>query len=269
MCLRRMIEVLKSKDKEEIARLTTQLEDSRKTKYIHPQEQFWNNKYPTALITYGGRYMPRLKPDSPFDKIDIPVQLFITPNDQVIQNDIKAYGLGVKDPFKCNEDILQLYRHTRTKPLNPYRYEFDQPNTGVPEFWFFPHELRFAKKGDCDDWGNELASYLIAAGVPRFRVRNYGGYTWGNYGHLTVYVLADDLTTWYHLNSTTPINTITQTKLEEFPKHGDPNDEFGIRDGWFSFNDMYAWHTFKTDMAATSFMKRPGFLKNIKIEAMV
>jgi hypothetical protein len=219
--------------------------------YSHPMEKFWNEKRPYADIKYTGRYLPM----SRTIKISIPVQLYVTPKDTDIINDIKAHNLVVKNQNSCNDDIVNIYRHTRTKLINPYKYEYDKKLLDVPEFWFFPFELRKVKKGDCDDWGNELASYLIAAGVPRFRVRCACGDTWSGGGHHTVYVLADDFKTWYHLNSTTGIKQINQKKLEEFPKANDSNDLIGIKNVWFSFNDKYAWSEFETKTTKEEFEK--------------
>ena len=229
-------------------------------------EEYWNSKYPKKNISYHGRYMPNLQ-EGKFrrKKLEIDVRLFVQPNDWVIQEDIINNRLNVKDPARCNNDILKIYKHTRTKPLNPYRYVHDGPNVGVSEFWYFPHELREAKKGDCDDWGNELASYLIAAGVPAFRVRCVAGITYSGFGHLTVYVLADDLKTWYHLNSTNPIGMIPN-KFDKLPQNGDLVDKIGIKDVWFSYNNIYSWHVFKTDVAADSYKDAPGFLKHITIQ---
>lgn len=232
-------------------------DENFKLSYSSPMEKYWNEKRPYADVKYSGRYLPMSS-----KKISIPVQLYITPNDTAIISDIKMYRLQVKNPLTCNEDIVKIYLHTRTKPSNPYRYQYDIENLGVPEFWFFPFELRSAKKGDCDDWGNELASYLIAAGVPRYRVRCVVGNTWSGIGHHTVYVLGDDLKTWYHLNSTTGSNYIRGKKLEEFPLSNEPEDTIGIKNVWFSYNDKHAWNEFETEMDASAFKKQ---IKNIVI----
>lgn len=233
-------------------------EENFRISYIHPMAQYWNERRPYADIKYAGRYLPM----STSKKISIPVQLYVTPNDTDILKDIKTYGLKIKDPLNCNIDIVKIYRHTRTKPSNSYRYQYDEVALGVPELWFFPFELRFAKKGDCDDWGNELASYLIAAGVPRYRVRCVVGNTWSGGGHHTIYVLADDLKTWYHINSTTGISNIRQKKLTDFPKSNDSSDDIGIKDVWFSYNDKHAWNEFESEMSASKFKKE---VKNVII----
>lgn len=212
-----------------------------KVYYAQTMQQYWENRHPKADIVYKGRPLPFQKTN-----IEIPVQLFVQASDFVIKNDIIKNDLMVKDSYNCNDTILKIYKYTRTKPLNPYRYDYDDVQFGIPELWLFPFELRNAKKGDCDDWGNELASYYIAAGVPSWRVRCVAGTTWDGYGHLTVYVLADDFKTWIHTNSTTPIALINYIKdLIELPTSNDSKDRIGIEKVWFSYNNESAWHEFE------------------------
>jgi hypothetical protein len=121
-------------------------------------------------------------------------------------------------------------------------------------------------KGDCEDYGNSLASHLIAAGVPHFRVRAVCGNCWGynGSGHLTVYVLGDDLKTWYHINSTSTGSEYSN--LTQCPKSNDPNDLIGIKDVWFSYNDQYSWSVFESVYSEDDFNKQAG--NKIKITPM-
>lgn len=202
-----------------------------------------NARHAIVNLTYTGRVFPNSS-----NKMDVPIQLFIDTNDPVIKKDVKDYGLEVSNQFVCNDKILEIYKFTRNNPRNPYRYEQDSANIGIPEFWLFPFELRFAGKGDCDDWGNELASYLLTSGVPSFRVRCVAGNCRGynGTGHLTVYVLGDDLKTWYHVNSTTPPSMLTAIKkLESLPNSQDDKDLIGIKNVWFSYNNEYCWSDFE------------------------
>ena len=213
-----------------------------------PEKEYWNTRKPQADIYYRGRTIPLTK-----EMISNDVKVFITPNDAKIQNDIKKYGLLVKDEKSCNKDILKIYKHTRTKTINPYKYKYDNQSFGIGEYWMFPFELQAMKSGDCDDWSHELVSYLIGAGVPNWRVRVVCGTTYSNFGHSTVYVLADDLKTWKHLNSTTPISMITQSDLMQMPNSNNSADTIGIKNVWFSFNDEFAWHTFETNAGRDEF----------------
>ena len=81
------------------------------------------------------------------------------------------------------------------KKINPYKYQEDPDQFKTDDVWLFPYELRKTGLGDCEDWAIELASYLIAAGVPNWRVRVVIGVTYNGGGHATVYILRDDLQT--------------------------------------------------------------------------
>jgi hypothetical protein len=214
----------------------------------HPRKKYWDNRKPKANITYAGRVVPTM--DIP---VELDVTLLITPTDFEIHDDIKKNKLYVKDPLKCNANILKIYKHIQK---SYYEYAFDDKQFGLPELWLYPYETRETQRGDCDDWGITIASYLIAAGVPNWRVRIVCGTTWTGDGHLTVYTLADDLKSWHHINSTTPIEWIKQKKLTDMPKSNDSNDEIGIKDVWFSFNNYGAWHVFETSSAKKTYNKK-------------
>ena len=83
-------------------------------------EEYWNKKRPFANISYSGRVIPILN-----EKVECDVRVFITPFDFIIQNDIRLNKLKVTNPFRCNDDIIKIYRHTRTKSINPYKYAYD------------------------------------------------------------------------------------------------------------------------------------------------
>ncbi len=224
-------------------------------------EEKWNHNKPKTTIFYKGRYLPSGESgNGPNENsrrmIDVDVRLFVTPNDGYIQQDLMAEHLMVNDPRNCNDDIMRIYRFTRES----FRYDSDEAITGRPEYWLFPFELRHTRRGDCDDWANQLASYLIGAGVPDFRVRVVCGRVNDpridpeNAGHSTVYVLSDNLMTWYHLNSTTPMRSIPAAALTDMPTSKDRDDFMGIGEVWFSYNNKYAWHAFE-GTARQSYMK--------------
>lgn len=224
-------------------------------------ESYWNNRVPKADILFKARKLPGHQM-----QFSVDVRQMITTNDSVIRKDLEANALMVEDPENCNEAIYRIYRHSRIKEINPYKYEYDEKIYGC-EFFMYPYELRVLQQGDCDDWGIELASYLITAGVPEWRVRCVVGMTRGGGGHLTVCVLADDLKTWYHLNSTTPWAVVEQKhwgKLTDFPEADDPEDKIGIGDVWFSFNNKFAWHAFETHASSENARGVP-WMKNFKI----
>jgi len=232
-----------------------------RTEDVRYSEEYWNNRVPKADVLFTARKMPGYS-----DHISVDVRQMVTINDSVIRSDLQEHSLMVSDPKRCEEDMYRIYHHSRVKEINPYLYEYDGKTMGC-EYFMYPYELRQLHKGDCDDWGIELASYLITAGVPYWRVRCVVGMTYSGGGHLTVYLLSDNLTTWYHLNSTTAWETVElrgQWKLDDFPKAGDPEDTIGIEDVWFSFNNRYSWHAFETH-ASEGKLRRVPWMKNFKI----
>ena len=202
-------------------------------------EENWNNNRPRKTIFYEGRTLP--SSDGRGEKIKVDVRLFVTPNDGFIQRDLDAIGYHTSDPTRCDDLIMDIYRFTRTR----FEYSHDDKTTGQLEYWMFPFELRAMREGDCDDWANELASYLIGANIPEFRVRVVCGETRTGGGHSTVYVLDDSLQTWRHINSTTPYAAIHESKLSDMPTSKDKSDGIGIGQVWFSYNNKYAWQQFE------------------------
>lgn len=235
--------------------LTKIIDEMKKEGYQvkHPKEVYWNNKLPKANIRYVGR--PSIV--RPGENNTIDVRLFITPQDFEIHGWVKNRKLNVKDPMKLEEILPKIYyKHQSVW----FKYVHDGKNTlGHSEYWMYPYELRekvsAGSGGDCDDYMISLLSTFIAAGVPSWRVRGVVGGTIGNYGgHATVYVLDDDLNTWYHFNSTS-INRYK--KISDAPKWGDMSDGIGIdpKDVWFSFTDKAAWHSFETAASRRHFNK--------------
>lgn len=204
--------------------------------------QFWNKKHTARIIKYKGRRFPGTR-----EIMNVPVQNFLMSHDPEIRQLIDEHGLSVINPLECNDTILEIYRLSRKLPV--FKYRHDDNTTGFKELWMLPFEYQYKGAGDCDDMGNYLVSMLIAAGVPRFRVRAVAGKCRGINGyHHTVHVLGDDMVTWYHLNSTRPPRKLSGiSNLMQLPRTDDPNDAIGISDYFFSYNDMYAWSDFEGD----------------------
>jgi len=207
-------------------------------------ETYWNNKHTKKDVYYLGRYLP-VKDDF----IECDVKDFITPNDAKIKELVKDNNLTVSNPNFCNADIVKIYQFCRLGST----YNYDQTLFGKTEVWLFPFEFLYLNSvGDCEDNSHYIASMLICAGVPRFRVRVVCGMC-NLGGHSTVYVLGDDLTTWYHLNSTGGYEYFNDLTL--FPTSKDASDGLGISDVWFSFNDEYSFSDFENKTTSSSFNK--------------
>jgi len=217
---------------------------------LNSQAKFWNNRKLKAVILYSARPVFGGR-----ERVDWPVQYFINPNDPVIKFELEMNKLMVKNPFNCDDDIVKIYKYVRTNPSLPYVYSQDVNQFYVNEVWMFPPEMRVLKQGDCDDWAGLLCSYLIAAGVPSYRVRFTAGTTNDGQGHATVYVLMDDHKRWKHINSTAPFANPLPDVLDLYPSSNDANDKLGIHDCWFSFNDKNSWAEFETSATAGKYKK--------------
>lgn len=207
-----------------------------------------NNKYPSANIEYKGRTFGNTNTMIPID-----VRLLITPQDYHIQELIKDNNLYVKD---IETDVPKLYKWIKD---NYYKYVIDKDNYGLSEFWEFPFEIiekkRISKDSgfDCDSWANLIVSFMIAAGVPDYMVRVVVGMTYSGFGHSTVYIYSEKTEKWHHINST---YGKYYDRLSLYPTTDDGEsglDNIGIKEVWFSFNQRFAWHIFKTDVAEESY----------------
>lgn len=205
----------------------------------------WNSKHSRK----GVKYRRPVWSGDELGSYNVPVVNFITPHDPEIENALLDEGLSIDNPLEANEIIPEIYHLAKEH----YDYEYDSHNLGWVEFWQFPFETRI-NDGDCEDWAHVIASFLIAAGLPSFRVRVVAGGTLDeDYGgHSTVYVLADDMETWYHLNSTSPEQH--HDNLTEYPEWGvneglniDPNDV------WVAFNDKNSWQDFETPESMSNY----------------
>lgn len=236
-------QILQLQDRnEDLKELLEEKKEQEEIKYI------LDNKYPKVNIEYKGRIFGTQKEIIPID-----VRLLITPQDFHIKEEIKKNKLEIVVP---EIDIPEIYNYIYKKY---YKYAHDQKVYGVSELWEFPFEILEKKKitksqgFDCDSWANLQASFYISAGMPPHKVRVVCGDT--NYGgHSTVYVYSDIDGKWHHLNST---YGKFYEHLFNFPTTDDAGvtDNLGIKDVWFSFNNLYSWHIFKTDTAKKSFKK--------------
>jgi len=209
-------------------------------------ERYWNNKRPPVQVSYTCRTIPGTTTTLATD-----VRLFLQPQDYGIANWLSKKALSKINPDACDDAIMAIYRaHQQDFMI----YMRPQP-FGVAEYWDFPFETRARVStgtgGVCHDFAVSLASTLEAAGVPYWRIRVTVGMSNSGEGHATTYVLADDLKTWRHLNSTSPAGAIP-TLLSDLPKSNDSNDPFGIKTVWYSFSSKYCWSVFDTSAAEAS-----------------
>ncbi len=219
-------------------------------------ERYWNENKPKADISYCGRVLPTTK-----IPLEIDVKLFITTNDFEIYNWLKERNLLTtqKSTAGCNDLILEIYKQHQKEY---FLYGSDEDTFGVKELWTFPSELRaLRKKGkplDCDDYGNSLASHLICAGIPEFRVRAVAGTTRRGEGHLTVYCLADDMKTWRHcFIAGTGIITLDGIKNIEEIQIGDK--VLSINNKWDNIEEIH-----KIDNKMITAINSSSFYEDVK-----
>jgi hypothetical protein len=213
-------------------------------------ESYWNTKYLRAIMEYNCRTLPGSSV-----MIAIPVNVLITPNDPFIIKDLKEWEL-----YRMGEDSETLIPKIYKKIFEKYNYKIDSIVWGLSEFWEFVFEMRAKAKlnnnkweFDCDSWADLIASYLICAGVPRWRVRVVAGDT-SIGGHSTIYCYSMVDNNWHHINSTY-FNGMYD-KLSMYYTHEDAKsptnpkgtDGIGIYNVWYSFNDLYCWYKFETDL---------------------
>lgn len=218
------------------------------------------DKYPPADITYTGRYIG--KDTGNTYPLDVKIYAQAGQNDFVIRAFLIANRCTLKQVMEdkpnltfhqaCDETVFRVCH------LIGVNYYFDDQTYGVSEFWAFAFEIFYIKKGDCEDHCHLRHVACRIAGVPSGLLRINCGYTRKEEGHSTFYYLKSD-GKWYHINSTSQINSYADWKLAD-----DATDNMGLGEIWFSFNDEGAWHTFKTDAAKNSYYK-DEYSKKIKI----
>ena len=87
------------------------------------EAKYWNEKYPTANISYMGRTWGTSK-----DMIKIDVRLLITPQDYMIHDILKKHKLYLKDNNNdVDKTVIKIYQWIKR---NYYKYIFDKNNYG-------------------------------------------------------------------------------------------------------------------------------------------
>lgn len=199
------------------------------------QEDFWNNKWKKEVVLYNGR---TLRLGQTLIKND--VKNFITVNDNLLQKVVEQYGL--------KRSTYNETAHACQKFVVEYMdYISDTKTSNSAEFWQFPFESLASKTGDCEDGAILMASLMINAGIPSWRVKVCAGYvrpepTAPQGGHAYCIYLADrkdnslewEIHDWcYYEDSEIP------TGEKPLAKDGGYKQTYGKL--WFSFNNEYSW----------------------------
>jgi len=123
--------------------------------------KYWSDKWEKAPIIYTGR---ALRGEFYNKQIDVDVKAFIKRNDAILWHVITQLELRKDTP---NETALKIQNFV----CNFLKYKYDDLTAECPEFWLFPFESIQSEIGDCEDGAILIASLLINAGVPSWRVK--------------------------------------------------------------------------------------------------
>ena len=205
---------------------------------------YWNDKWDTAPIIYTGR---ALRGESYNKQIDVDVKAFIKKNDAILWHVLTQLNLRKDTP---NETALAIQNFV----CNFLKYKYDDIASECPEFWLFPFEAVQSEIGDCEDGAILIASLLINAGIPSWRVKVCAAQVMADPifapsdselgGHAYCIYLADRpdserklewvILDWCYLQD--PEVLITKKPLAR-----DGGTEGAYREIWFTFNDLYSW----------------------------
>lgn len=191
-------------------------------------ELFWNNKYPKKPIIYGGRTIPKRD-----GMISIDVRKMFWSKDYMLENVIgKEKLIGStwdRTALNCQQYIVKHYK-----------YEYDINSVGFNEYWQFPNETLHLKMGDCEDGSLLMASLMVSAGVPEWRVRLNAGWALDQddikQGHAYVTYCRSTDNNWCILDWCYREDSQIAIKDKIMAKN---NSKY--LDIWFSFNSLFSF----------------------------
>jgi len=220
--------------------------------------EYWNDKWEKAPIIYTGR---ALRGASYHKQIDVDVKAFLKRNDAILWHVITQLGLRKDTP---NETALAIQSFV----CNFLKYKYDDLASECPEFWLFPFEAIQSEIGDCEDGAILIASLLINAGVPSWRVKVCAAQVMADPvfapsdtelgGHAYCIYLADRpeserklewvILDWCYLQD-------PEVPIVDKPLARNGGSEGAYRSIWFTFNNDNSW-------AQSSFEVKPRISKN-------
>ena len=197
---------------------------------------FWNNKWQQAPITYTGRALR-----STTERIVCDVKDFITINDAILEEVIHDYRLG-KNSHNATAHAIQQF------VVRFLEYADDNEASECPEFWLFPFETLQSGIGDCEDGAILIASLMIQAGIPAYRVKICAGYvqespTAPQGGHAYCIYLADTSSwnqDWVVMDWCYYEDSDIAPSNKPLAKNGGYNGNY--QELWFTFNNEFSWN---------------------------
>ena len=208
--------------------------------------EYWNTKWEEAPIIYTGR---ALRGKSYEKQIDADVKVFIKKNDAILHHVISQLGL-YKDT--ANETAWAIQKFV----CSFLKYTDDDVTVDCPEYWLFPFEAIQSEIGDCEDGAILIASLLINAGIPSWRVKACAAQVMADPifapadeggelgGHAYCIYLADRpesdrklewvILDWCYMQD-------PDVSIEKKPIAKDGGQQGAYRNIWFTFNDEKSW----------------------------
>ncbi|MFX0028037.1 MAG: DUF4332 domain-containing protein [Candidatus Hermodarchaeota archaeon] len=205
-------------------------------------QEYWDNKWEKAPIIYTAR---ALRGESYQKQIDADVKSFIKDNDAILWHVISQVSLR-RDTANETAWIIQKF------VCDFLKYIGDDESVDCPEFWQFPFESIQSEIGDCEDGAILIASLLINAGIPSWRVKVVAAQVMTNPlfpsseegGHAYCIYLADRpdssrklewvILDWCYLQD-------PEVPIEKKPLARDGGQDGAYKQVWFTFNDKHSW----------------------------
>jgi len=132
-----------------------------------PFEKYYNEKIPSLVIHYSGRYDYRTE-----KQLSVDIRTFFQ-NPQYDQDlkDICSGPIGITSDDSNDTKIWKIQKYV----VQNLSYNFDSFTSKRDEYWQLPYETLTTKKGDCEDGAIFMANLALAVGVPYWRVRINAG----------------------------------------------------------------------------------------------
>lgn len=193
---------------------------------------YYNYKHPREKVRYWGRGLPNNK-----GRIECDISNFVMKDDDMVKT-LVFDTLGIKKSDTNHDrksEIIQKW------VIDNLTYVYDQAQHNYVEHWQYPYETLQLQTGDCEDGAILMASMMIAAGIPRWRVRIAGGLVkTGNAtaptgGHAWVTYLRESdqkfcILDWCYYPDRSPIHLKSTLKMNK-----------NYLKTWFSWNDKWTW----------------------------
>lgn len=200
---------------DELAKRTAELRAITEPNALEEKE---NSKYPKTSITYAGRALWNKMTNYKMD-----VKTFLNPSDCILEPIAKGFkGTDDQKALKALKWVINNVTYTGDDVL------------GMNEFWQYPIETYYRKRGDCEDGAMLLHQLCLLSGIPYWKLRMTAGDTpYGGHAYLTYYYTQGDYWVsldWCYYPSIAAISK--RKRYSEDKLYG------GV---WFSWNLLYAF----------------------------